>query len=169
MTPTRSPLRGPRGLRIALATYLTVVALGLGGSAAHALWTLNGTVTSTVTAGTWGPTKVDSASVQCSRVDGDKLSDITVTWNGIDADGYRVSATAAGGGTVPAPQLITKPSASGAFSATLRLGWPDGSGRGSYEIRIAPVSAGTAGEPTIIKALLGHKIQVPIVDCTPLR
>lgn len=156
-------------MRTALTTHLLIVILGLGGTAAHALWSISGTVSSTVTAGTWGPTKVEGASVQCSRVDGDKLSDITVTWDGIDVDGYRVSATATDGGTVPAPELITKPSAGGTFSAILRLGWPDGSGRGNYEISIAPVSAGNTGEPTVIKAILGHKIQVPIVDCTPLK
>lgn len=153
MNPVAKP-RGIRGLRTAAITYVLVLMLGLGAAGAHALWSLSGSVSSTVTAGTWGPQPVAGSSITCAA----QKTGVDFGSNGIDigfapsadAAGYKVDFREEGG-----KQLGSKKVTSGRVSFPIATKWFNDDE--VFEIKIVPFGAGTdptEAEPTYRKATL---------------
>ena len=194
------------GLRAALITDLLIVVLGLGGAAAYALWSQSGTVTATVTAGTWAPSPgtqppdtpgnetkppepspsatptptipvtptptaptpgmVNPVTVICTRgEDMDSSSTITVRWKGVEAQKYELAVSPTSGIT-PNPTEVPQTGVGQTVSKTLTFKWPNGSGRGVYDLSIAAKSDEKTGPAIHIAVdLIGKKEDY--VTCTP--
>lgn len=138
MNPVAKP-RGIRGLRTAAITYVLVLLLGLGAAGAHALWNISGSVSSTVTAGTWGPQTVAASSITCSPF----KTSVDFGNNGInigfdpatDAAGYKVLFRDASGKQLGS-KTVTSPSVS--FPITTKWFNDDE----VFAIKIVPFGAG---------------------------
>lgn len=104
----------------------------------------------------YGDTHPAVSEMTCTRGAGSQSpTAVTVTWTGVEATEYRLTAEAMNGGTAPPPQTgIGKP-----VSATLVFGWPgNNSGQGIYNLFITAKSPEQTGTPTKIKVeLLGKK------------
>lgn len=148
--------------RIAAIVYGVIVVLGLGATGAQALWTLNGSVASTVVAGAWAPQGVNPATVTCIRKDGpllgDTYSDLTLNWGPVDATAYTVRAVRNSVATT-----ITTSSA----TATLRLDGAALLGTYVYAVTITPTASGLSGAPARVTAELSKVLLVTSVKCTP--
>lgn len=153
---------GSGSWRIAVIVYGVIVVLGLSGTGAHAWWSLNGSVASTVVAGAWAPQGVNPASVSCTRNDGpllgDSYTDLTLNWSPVDATAYTVRA-------VKDSVATTKTTSSA--TATLRLEGAALLGTQLYSVTITPTASGLNGTPARIDAVLSKVLLVSSVKCTP--
>ncbi|WP_411732225.1 hypothetical protein [Paeniglutamicibacter sp.] len=158
----RGTVKRPGSLRIAAIAYGVIVVLGLGATGAHALWSLNGTVASTVVAGAWAPRGVDPATVTCTRKDGpllgDKYSDLTLNWGAVDATGYTVTAVR---------NSVTVAKTTTTATATLRLEGAALLDSSVYAVTITPTASGLSGPPAQITAQLTTILFITGVTCTP--
>jgi predicted ribosomally synthesized peptide with SipW-like signal peptide len=145
------------GLRDAIIVYVLIVVAALGGVAAHALWSQSGTVTVNVTAGTWAPTGTVNA-LRCKRESDElKSTDVSVAWDAVDANEYRLAATM----TPENPRLSTQKwtVSSGATDVveTLKLIRDDASGSETYILAITPKFGDKHGTPTEFTVVLSQK------------
>jgi predicted ribosomally synthesized peptide with SipW-like signal peptide len=147
------------GLRAAIITYLLIVVLGLGGVAAHALWSQSGTVTVTVTAGTWAPTGTVK-NVQCMRgPTGDKTTVVNVAWDALDADKYQLVADAKDGGRASISGNAVRTDKRVSATLVLEFANESNNGRGKYTLTIIPMFGYKSGDPTKININLTGKSQ----------
>ena len=123
------------GLQMAAIVYLAIVAIGLGGAAANALWILNGKIVTTVTAGSWAPKTVDAAAVKCAREDetlsGQEYSNLILNWEDIGANSYAVSVVGKQENVAMETTTLKSP-------VTFRLPRNNFTGNRTYTVTITP-------------------------------
>lgn len=148
------------GLRLAAIAFAAAVVLGLGATGAQALWSLGGTASTDVTAGSWAPKGVDAATVACSRTDGSSYSDLTLTWAAVDASGYSVKAVR---------NAVSVAETTSAATATLRLPRTSLQGKDVFAVSITPSASGLEGPAAHIDAVLANAAQGAKIECTPAK
>lgn len=153
-------VRRAPGLRLGAIAFAAAVVLGLGTTAAQALWSLEGTASTDVTAGAWAPKGVDAATVACFRTDGSSYSDLTLSWAAADASGYSVKAVR---NAVAVVETTT------ATTATLRLPRSSLQGKDVFAVSITPSASGIEGPAARVDAVLSNAAQGAKVECTPAR
>jgi predicted ribosomally synthesized peptide with SipW-like signal peptide len=153
------------GLRAAIITYVLIVVLGLGGVAAHALWSQSGTVTVNLTAGHWAKPPGKVGNVSCTRGDTtDHTTLVTMTWEGV-VDATKYELTARSSSSIPQTQTwIVEKSGEGVVSTPRSMQLPNNSGEHHYTLSITPIGPGGSGSATNVMVYLAQKNTTP--GCT---
>jgi hypothetical protein len=109
---------------------------------------------------------VNPVTVICTRgEDVDSSTSITVTWKGVAAQKYELAVSPTSGIT-PNPTEVPQTGVGQTVSKTLTFKWPNGSGKGMYDLSIAAKSDEKTGPAIhIVVDLIGKKEDY--VTCTP--